>query len=58
MPDLIDFVRPGPATSRREALALLGAGSAALGLGWAPRAARAEADPENVLTEALVLRDP
>ena len=63
MPLSIDPTRRGPATSRRETLALLGgAGSVALGLGfglgWAPRQARAEADPENVLTEALVLRDP
>ena len=62
MPLSIDPTRRGPATSRREALALVGAGSVALGLGfglgWAPRQARAEADPENVLTEALVLRDP
>ena len=62
MPLSIDPTRRGPATSRRETLALVGAGSVALGLGfglgWAPRQARAEADPENVLTEALVLRDP
>jgi protein-disulfide isomerase len=47
-----------PARSRREALALLGAGSVALGMGVAPRAAQAEGDEETVLTEALVLRDP
>jgi protein-disulfide isomerase len=58
MPNSIDPVRLGPATSRREALALLGAGSVALGLGLAPGRVRAAADPENVLTEALVLRDP
>jgi protein-disulfide isomerase len=62
MPLSIDPTRRGPATSRRQALALVGAGSVALGLGfglgWAPRQAWAEADPENVLTEALVLRDP
>jgi protein-disulfide isomerase len=45
-----------PARSRREALALLGAGSVALGMGAAPRAAQAE--EETVLTEAFVLRDP
>jgi protein-disulfide isomerase len=54
----IDPVRLGPATSRREALALLGLGSVALGLGLEPGQARAAADPETVLTEALVLRDP
>jgi len=55
---LIDPVRFGPAPSRREALALLGAGPVALGLGLGLGQARAAADPENVLTEALVLRDP
>ena len=55
---LIDPARPNPADRRRDALALLGAGSVALGLGLAPDAARAEGEPENVLTEALVLRDP
>jgi protein-disulfide isomerase len=54
----IDPVRLAPATSRREALALLGLGSVALGLGLAPGQARAAADPETVLTEAMVLRDP
>lgn len=58
MPLSIDPVRRSPATSRRAALALLGAGSMALGLGLRPAQARAEGDPENVLTEALVLRDP
>ncbi len=47
---------PSPRHSRREALGLLGAGMAMLGL--APRGARAEAADENVLTEALVLHDP
>ena len=37
--------------------AALGAGSVALGLGLKPAQARAEGDPENVLTEALVLRE-
>src|SRR6195256_2065369 len=41
--------------TRRQALALLGAG--ALGAGLAPRLARGPRD-EKVLTEALVLRDP
>jgi protein-disulfide isomerase len=54
----IDPGRLNPARSRREALALLGAGSVALGMAAAPRAARAEGDEETVLTEALVLRDP
>ena len=55
---LIDLARPRPARSRRDALALLGAGSVALGFGFAPGRARAEGEPEDVLTEALVLRDP
>jgi protein-disulfide isomerase len=46
-------------TNRREALALLATGAIALGLGAAPKAARAAGDDEEtVLTEALVLRDP
>jgi protein-disulfide isomerase len=56
MSNSIDAVRRNPARSRREALTLLGAGSVALGLGLRP--ARAEGDPEEVLTEALVLHDP
>jgi protein-disulfide isomerase len=44
--------------SRRDTLALLGAGSVALGLGLNPGTARAADDPDDVLTEALVLRDP
>jgi len=55
---LIDPARPQPTRSRRDALALLGAGSVALGMGLAPGRARAEGEPEDVLTEALVLRDP
>jgi protein-disulfide isomerase len=58
MPLSIDPVRRNPATSRRAALALFGAGAVALALGQRPAQARAEGDPENVLTEALVLRDP
>jgi protein-disulfide isomerase len=54
----INAARPNPARSRRDALVLLGAGSAALGLGLTPGSAWAEGDPENVLTEAMVLRDP
>jgi protein-disulfide isomerase len=44
--------------SRREALALLGAGAAMLGTAAVPRAAWAAVDGDKVLTEALVLRDP
>src|ERR1700737_4464843 len=43
---------PGP--TRRQALGLLGAGVALLGAG----VARAQDGEDNVLTEALVLRDP
>jgi protein-disulfide isomerase len=56
MSQLIDPFRFGPATSRRAAL--LGAGALAVCLGLAGGRARAETDPDNVLTEALVLRDP
>ena len=57
MTEITDPARPSPVRSRREALGLLGAGVAMLGL--APGPARAESDgDENVLTEALVLRDP
>jgi protein-disulfide isomerase len=42
--------------SRREALGMLGAG--VLGFGMSPPSAFAEGSEENVLTEALVLRDP
>jgi protein-disulfide isomerase len=45
----------GQARTRREALGMLGAGAAMLGL--APRSALGQ-DDEMVLTEALVLRDP
>jgi protein-disulfide isomerase len=50
--------RPKPVTTRREALALLGAGSVALGAAAMPRTALAETDGDNVLTEARVLHDP
>jgi protein-disulfide isomerase len=53
-----DPIRLKPWRSRREALGLLGAGAVMLGLQAAPRSALAEGDEENVLTEALVLRDP
>jgi len=52
----IDPARPYQGRSRRQALGLLGAGAAMLGL--APGLARAQASDEKVLTEALVLRDP
>src|SRR5689334_18410357 len=45
-----------PAPTRREALGLLGAGTAALGLAARPALAQSNSD-DNVLTEALVLRD-
>ncbi len=44
-----------PARSRREALGVLGAGAAMLGLAPGPALAQ---DDDMVLTEALVLRDP
>jgi protein-disulfide isomerase len=53
----IDPARQNPRPSRREAIGLLGAGVAMLGIEAAPGPARAQAD-DNVLTEALVLRDP
>ena len=49
--------QPGPVTTRREALALLGAGSVALGAAAMPRSALADTDGDNVLSEALVLHD-
>ena len=52
----IDPTRLHPARSRREALTLLGAGAVMLGV--APGSALGQSDGENVLTEALVLRDP
>jgi protein-disulfide isomerase len=53
----IDLTR-NPVRSRRQALCLLGAGALALGMDAAPATARGENDSDNVLTEALVLRDP
>src|SRR6201996_5985258 len=55
---LIDPVWRPRARSRRDTLALLGAGSVALGLGWNAGPARAADDPDDVLNEAQVLRDP
>ena len=46
-----------PGRTRREALGLFGAGAAMLGA-IAPTSAFAQGNDENVLTEALVLRDP
>ena len=43
--------------NRRQTLSLLGATAAAVGLGALPAVSRAESD-DNVLSEALVLRDP
>jgi protein-disulfide isomerase len=51
-----DAGRPRQQRSRREALGLLGAGAALLGL--APATAFGQGSEETVLTEALVLRDP
>jgi protein-disulfide isomerase len=56
MTETTDPAGPSLVRSRREALGLFGAGAALLGL--ASRPARAEGDDDNVLTEALVLRDP
>src|SRR6201991_3809026 len=57
MTDLNDKAGDSPALTRRQALGLMGAGAAALGL--APRAVLAHDNHEdNVLTEVLVLRDP
>jgi protein-disulfide isomerase len=52
----IDPARPYQTRTRRETLGLLGAGAAMLGINVAPGPALAQGD--NVLTEALVLRDP
>jgi protein-disulfide isomerase len=47
-----------PGLGRREALGALGAGAIVLGIGFQPGSALAQGDGDNVLTEALVLRDP
>jgi protein-disulfide isomerase len=44
--------------SRREALGALGVGAALLGIGLQPGSVLAQGNDDNVLTEALVLRDP
>jgi protein-disulfide isomerase len=56
MTQSIDPARRHRARTRREMLGALGAGAVTLGL--APGAAMAQKVEENVLTEALVLRDP
>jgi protein-disulfide isomerase len=58
MTQSIDAARLNPARTRRQALGLLGAGAAMLGLGIAPDAASGQGNGETVLTEAMVLRDP
>jgi protein-disulfide isomerase len=55
MTDLNNKAGTNPAPTRRQALGLLGAGTAALGFA---RPALAHDDHDTVLTEALVLRDP
>src|ERR1700691_2331113 len=52
----IDPARPYRTRTRREALGLLGTGAAMLRINVVPGPALAQGD--NVLTEALVLRDP
>jgi protein-disulfide isomerase len=52
----IDPDRLNPGQTRRQVLGALGAGAALLGI--APESALAQIDGDNVLTEALVLRDP
>jgi protein-disulfide isomerase len=52
----IDLTVPQPCPSRRETLSLIGAGAVALGVELAPGTLFAQSD--EVLTEALVLRDP
>ena len=58
MTQSIDPARRPRARTRRDMLLALGAGAAALGLDVVPRPALAQKGEENVLTEALVLRDP
>jgi protein-disulfide isomerase len=56
MTQLTNAVRPHQRPSRRETLGLLGVGAAMLGAAIAPASVLAQ-DSEQVLTEALVLRD-
>ena len=55
MTDLNDKAGTNPASTRRQALGLLGAGAALLG---SASPLRARDDHDTALTEALVLRDP
>ena len=52
----VEMAGSNPATTRREALGLLGAGL--LGVAAGPALAHDDRDHDKVLTEALVLRDP
>jgi protein-disulfide isomerase len=54
----INPARPYRAPTRRDTLGMLGAGTLALGLEIAPVPVLAKGDDDDVLTEALVLRDP
>jgi protein-disulfide isomerase len=54
----IDPARLRQGRSRREALGLLGAGAALLGIGIPSPSAFGQGSDETVLTEAMVLRDP
>ena len=56
MTKTIDSARPAPQHTRRETLRALGAGAVMLGIG--PGSALAQSGGDDVLTEALVLRDP
>jgi protein-disulfide isomerase len=53
----IDAARPQMTPTRRETLRALGTGALLLGTALAPKSAFGQGD-DNVLTEALVLRDP
>jgi protein-disulfide isomerase len=54
----IDPARLNRLQTRRETLRALGAGAVMAGIGIAPGSVLAQGDGDNVLTEALVLRDP
>src|ERR1700729_2109605 len=58
MTKFMESTRLDPVRSRRQALGLFGAGALMLGMEAAPATARGQGDGDNVLTEALVLRDP
>jgi protein-disulfide isomerase len=57
MTKAIDPARPSPRPTRRDALGVLGAGAVMAGV-IAPGSAFGQGAGDNVLTEALVLRDP